>query len=75
MKKFEACLYNPTGTVRDLEPVSNNDLQELSVPILNQTTSKAITKGNIEIHSGTSSRKIIIFVSRVLFLLPHKTHS
>ena len=49
---FEACLYNPSGTVRDLNPINNTELQNLSVPLLNMTTYKAITKGNIEIHSG-----------------------
>ena len=50
-KKFEACLYNPAGTVRELNPISNGDLQNLSIPLLNVTTSKAITKGNIEIQA------------------------
>ena len=49
---FEACLYNPAGTLRELKPITNEDLQNLSVPLMNATTYKAITKGNIEVHTG-----------------------
>lgn len=52
VKKFEACLYNPTGTVRELEPTTNTSLDNLSIPLLNATTPKAITEGNIEVHAG-----------------------
>ena len=51
-KKFEACLYNPAGTIRDLNPITNVDMQNLSISLMNMTTTKAITKGNIEVHSG-----------------------
>ena len=54
-RKYEACLYNPRGTIRNLEPTTNVDLQNLSVPLLNATTSKAITEGNVEVHSGKAS--------------------
>ena len=57
-RKFEACLYNPAGTLRELNPTTNGDLQNLSVPLLNATTSKAITEGNIEIHAGKASLEI-----------------
>lgn len=64
IKHFEACLYNPAGTVRDLKPTTNADLQNLAIPLLNATTPKAITKGNVEIHSGNESLHEIHSLSR-----------
>ena len=54
-KRYEACLYNPAGTLRELKPISNQEMQNLSIPLMNSTTSKAITKGNTEIQTGMSS--------------------
>ena len=50
-KIFESCLYNPYGTVRELKPITNGDLQNLSIPLMNATTSKAITRGNVEVRA------------------------
>ena len=61
--EFEACLYNPSGTLRELKPITNDDLQGLSVPLLNMTTSKAITKGNTEIHIGLGSYLLLIYIA------------
>ena len=51
-KTFEAGLYTPKGFVRELTPVTNMDLQHLSIQVMNKTSSKALTKGNTEVHSG-----------------------
>ena len=46
---YEACLYNPSGTIRRLTPITNNDMQNVSISLMNMSTNKAITKGNTEI--------------------------
>ena len=51
-KTFEAGLYTPKGFTRKITPVTNTDLQHLSVQVMNKTSSKALTKGNTEVHSG-----------------------
>ena len=48
---FEACMYNPSGTVRELKPITNSDMQNLSIPLMNVTTSKAISRDNAEIQA------------------------
>ena len=63
---FEACLYNPAGTIRTLNPVTNMELQNLSVPLLNMTTYKAITKGNIEVHTGRTLSPPLILIYFIL---------
>ena len=50
-KNFESCLYTPMGFHRNLKPVSNADLQHLSVSILNKTSSIDFKPGNIEVIS------------------------
>ena len=70
MKTYEACLYNPSGTIRELKPITNADLQELSIPFLNSTTSKAIVKGNTEIFADelmTAHSKDDFFIADTLY--------
>ena len=50
-KTFENCLYVPRDMIRSLKPITNNDLQNLSIDLMNKTSSKIIIKGGTEIHS------------------------
>ena len=58
-KTFEAGLYVPKGFVREIVPVTNSDLQHLSVQVMNKTSSKALTKGNTEVHAGMTHKDTI----------------
>ena len=62
---FEACLYNPSGTIRELKPITNNDMQNLSVSLMNLTTSRAISRNNTEIQT----EELLIAYSREDFYL------
>ncbi len=50
-RKFENCLYAPRDMIRSLKPITNNDLQNLCVDLMNKTSSKIIIKGGTEVHS------------------------
>ena len=48
-KTFENFLYVPNGFARKINPITNADLQNLSIDLMNKTSSKCIMKGGIEI--------------------------
>ena len=49
MKKFESCLYVPQGFARAIQPVTNSDLQHLTVDLLNKTSLNEFKLGCVEI--------------------------
>ena len=51
MKRFESVLYVPTGFVREIKPVINSELDNLSVELMNKTTMKRIDTGSVEVYS------------------------
>ena len=51
MKRFETCLYVPTGFARTIQPVTNSDLQHLTIELLNKTSLKEFKLGGVEIHA------------------------
>ena len=51
MKAYESQLYVPFGTKRTIIPITNSDMDNLSIDLLNKTTTTAINKGGIEIQS------------------------
>ena len=48
-KTFENYLYVPSGFARKINPITNADLQNLSIDLMNKTSSKCIMKGGIEV--------------------------
>ena len=51
MKTFESQLYVPFGTKRQMSPVTNSAMDNLSIDLLNKTTTAHISKGGIEIQA------------------------
>ena len=51
MKLFESQLYVPFGAKREISPVTNTAMDNLSIDLLNKTTTAKITKGGIEIQA------------------------
>ena len=56
MKRFESCLYTPLGFSRELDPISNADLQNLSINFLNKTSKIKFATSNIEVYSEEVSK-------------------
>ena len=56
MKRFENVLFVPSGFVREIKPVSNSELDNLSVELMNKTTVKPIEVGAVEICSEEISK-------------------
>ena len=52
MKRFENVKYVPAGFVREIQPITNRDLDSLSVDVLNKTSNIDFKKGNIEVISS-----------------------
>ena len=48
-KIFENFLYVPRGFAREIHPITNGDMQNLNIDLMNKTSSKCIMKGGIEI--------------------------
>ena len=51
MKSFESQLYVPFGSKREISPIMNTDMDNLSIDLLNKTTTSKITKGGVEIQA------------------------
>ena len=51
MKLFESQLYAPFGSKREIVPISNSNLDNLSIDLLNKSTTANIEKGGIEVQS------------------------
>ena len=51
MKTYESQLYVPFGSKRTIIPISNSAMDNLSIDLLNKTTTIPIRKGGIEIQS------------------------
>ena len=51
MKLYESQLYVPFGSKREIIPVTNSNMDNLSIDLLNKTTMAKIEKGGIEIQA------------------------
>ena len=56
MRRFESCLYCPTGFSRELKPVTNGELQHLSIDLLNKTSSTKWLPGDTEVFAEEVSK-------------------
>ena len=56
MKKFENCLYVPREFVREITPITNADMQNLNIDLMNKTSSKCIRSGGIEVMAEELTR-------------------
>ena len=75
MKRFESVKFVPPGFVRDLNPITNNDLDALSVDILNKTSNTVFEKGGLEVISReltkvTCGREFNFFETLYKVLVP-----
>lgn len=51
MKLFESQLYVPFGSKREIIPISNSDMDNLSIDLLNKSSTVKIEKGGVEVQS------------------------
>ena len=51
MKLYESQLYVPFGSKREIVPITNSNMDNLSIDLLNKTTEVKIEKGGIEVQA------------------------